>query len=225
MFLFPQVLDIVWQYVEGKVVPVDPDTPLEEIALLKYRQQIVDRLTQAIEPDTQAGEAPLLPIVERFRTIGSTGEVLFRTTRPCVGTTKSHISHVVLDAPRWEHTVAYQLERMAEVVAYARNDHMDFTVPYEWEGNKHEYRPDYLVRLRLNGNKELRVVLEVKGFETEQDRQKEAAAYRWVSAVNHHREFGAWAFAVCKDPHQLKQLLGKAGSQSTKLARALPVAA
>jgi type III restriction enzyme len=54
--------------------------------------------------------------------------------RPCVGTTKSHISHVVLDAPKWEHSVAYQLERMPEVIAYARNDHLDFTIPYEWQG-------------------------------------------------------------------------------------------
>lgn len=30
------------------------------------------------------------------------------------------------------------------------------------------------------------VILEVKGFESEQDRQKEAAAHRWVRAVDHH---------------------------------------
>ncbi|MDW8012711.1 MAG: hypothetical protein RMJ47_06985, partial [Bacteroidota bacterium] len=146
--LFPQVLGIVWQYLEERIVITDPDTPLEEIALLKYKQHIIERLTEAIEPDTEAGEPPLLPVIERFRPIGSTAEVLFRTVRPCVGTTKSHISHVVLDAPTWEHSVAYQLERMPEVVAYARNDHLDFTVPYEWQGVRHEYRPDYLVRLR-----------------------------------------------------------------------------
>jgi type III restriction enzyme len=138
--LFPQVLAAVRQYLEERVVVVDPDTPLEEIALLKYKQRIIERLTEAIEPDTEAGEPPILPIIERFRPIGSTSEVLFRTVRPCVGTTKSHISHVVLDAPQWEHSVAYQLERMPEVIAYARNDHLDFTIPYEWQGVRHEYR-------------------------------------------------------------------------------------
>jgi type III restriction enzyme len=102
--------------------------------------------------------------------------VLFHT----VGTTKSHISHVVLDAPQWEHSVAYQLERMPEVIAYARNDHLDFTIPYEWQGTRHEYRPDYLIRWRCEDGSELKVILEVKGFEKEQYRQKEIAARRWV---------------------------------------------
>ena len=205
--LFPQVLEVVWKYLEDRVVLKDPDIPLEEIALLKYRQRIVERLTQAIEPDVEAGEPPILPIIERFRPVGSTSEVLFRTVRPCVGTTKSHISLVVLDAPKWEHSVAYGLEQMPEVVSYARNDHLDFTIPYDWQGTKHEYRPDYLVRLRGRDGREIKVILEVKGFETEGDRQKEAAAKRWVRAVNHHGEFGRWEFVVCKDPRRLRGTL------------------
>ena len=204
--LFPQVLNFVWQYLEERVV-LKEDAPLEEVALLKYRQCIIERLTQAIEPDTETGEPPILPIIETFRPLGSTTEVLFRTVRPCVGTTKSHISHVVLDAPKWEHSVAYQLERIPEVIAYARNDHLDFVIPDEWQGVRHEYRPDYLVRWRCDDGQEVKIILEVKGFETEQDRQKEVAARRWVRAVNHHGEFGRWAFALCKDPARLRTLL------------------
>lgn len=209
--LFPQVLNIVWEYLEKRVFFTE-DTPLEEIALLKYKQWIIDRLSQAIEPDTEAGEPPILPVIERFRPIGSTSEVFFRTVRSTVGTTKSHISHVVLDAPKWEHSVAFQLEQMPEVIAYARNDHMDFEIPYEWEGNEHPYRPDYLIRFRRSDNSELKIILEVKGFETEQDRQKEVGAKRWVRAINHHGEFGKWAFVVCKDPARLKETLRSVGS-------------
>lgn len=194
-----------WQYLEERVVAVDDSTPLEEIALLKYKQRIIERLTEALEPDTESGEPPILPVVERFRPVGSTAEVLFRTVRPTVGTTKSHISHVVLDAPTWEHSIAYQLERMPEVVAYARNDHLDFTIPYVWQGVRHEYRPDYLIRWRLENGQEIKIVLEVKGFETEQDQAKEAGARRWVRAINHHGQFGKWAFVVCKDPRWLHE--------------------
>ena len=204
--LFPQVVNAVWRYLEERVV-LKQDAPLEEIALLKYKQRIIERLTEAIEPDTEAGEPPILPVIERFRPIGSTSEVLFRTVRPCVGTTKSHISHVVLDAPTWEHSVAYQLERMPEVIAYARNDHLDFTIPYEWQGARHEYRPDYVIRWRCDDGHEVKIILEVKGFETEQDRQKETAARRWVRAVNHHGEFGRWAFVSCKDRAGLRNIL------------------
>ncbi len=206
--LFPQVLNIVWEYLKERVV-LTSDVSLEEIALLKYQQRIIERLTEAIEPDTEAGEPAILPVIERFRPIGSTSEVLFRTVRPCVGTTKSHISHVVLDAPKWEHSVAYQLEKMPEVIAYARNDHLDFTILYEWKGVHHEYRPDYLIRWRCEDGSEIKVLLEVKGFEREQDRQKEAAARRWIRAVNHHGEFGRWAFVLCHDPMQLRTTMQK----------------
>ncbi len=208
--LFPQVLNIVWQFLEERVSLEDLETPLEEVALLKYRQWIVERLLEAIEPDIQPGEPPLLPIIERFRPIGSTKEVLFRTTRPTVGTKKSHISHVVLDAPIWEHSVAYQLEGIPEVVAYARNDHLDFTIPYEWQGVRHEYRPDFLIRWRCADGQEVKVILEVKGFESEQDRQKESSAKRWVRAVNNHGEFGRWVFCVWRRPAQVDQIIKQA---------------
>jgi len=213
--LFPQVLNIVWEYLEERVVASD-GAPLEEIALLKYKQHIIERLTEAIEPDTSAGEPPILPVIERFRPIGSTSEVLFRTVRPAVGTTKSHISHVVLDAPKWEHSVAFQLERIPEVIAYARNDHLDLTIPYEWQGLPHEYRPDYLIRWRDRNGHECKILLEVKGFESEQDRQKEAAAKRWERAVNHHGEFGRWRFTVCKDPRRLRATLTKAVAELSR---------
>lgn len=147
---------------------------------------------------------PNLTIKERLRVFLPTSEVLSRTVRPCVGTTKSHISHVVLDAPKWEPSVAYQLDRIPEVIAYARNDHLDFTIPYEWQGARHEYRPDYIIRWRCEDGREIKVILEVKGFETEQDRQKEIAARRWVRAVNHHGDFGQWAFVVCKEPMRIR---------------------
>ena len=207
--LFPQVLEAVWRYLEERVV-LERDVPLEEVALLKYKQRIIERLTEAIEPDTEVGEPHILPVIERFRPIGSTSEVQFRTYRPCVGTTKSHVSHVALDAPQWEHSVAYRLERIPEVVAYVRNDHLDFTIPYEWQGVRYEYRPDYLIRWRRGDGSEVKVILEVKGFETEQDRQKEIAARRWVRAVNHHGEFGRWAFAICRDPSTLREALVRA---------------
>jgi len=213
--LFPQVLQIVWDYVETKVAATDIDTPLEDIALLRYRQEMVDRLSAAIEPDEEAGEHPMLPVIERFRPTGKTGDVLFRTVRPPKGTTHSHVSHVVLDNERWEQSVAFRLEKLAEeglVVSYVKNDHLDFTILYEWKGQKHEYRPDFLVRYKHDGG-EVKIILEVKGYEDEQDRQKETAARRWVRAVNRHGEFGKWAFALCTQPGWVREKLAQAAAQ------------
>jgi type III restriction enzyme len=93
------------------------------------------------------------------------------------------------------------------VYAYAKNDHLDFVIPYQYEGISHDYRPDFLVRLKRVDGSELRLILEVKGFETEKDRAKEVAARRWVKAVNHDGQFGKWAYLICKEPASLKEEL------------------
>ncbi|MGQ9648211.1 MAG: hypothetical protein ACUVWO_16915 [Thermodesulfobacteriota bacterium] len=43
--------------------------------------------------------------------------------------------------------LSYHIEQIPEVIAYVRNDHLDFTINYEWQEGPHEYRSDYLIRL------------------------------------------------------------------------------
>src|SRR5206468_10670711 len=111
-----------------------------------YAEQAVERLSDAIEADTGSGEPLLLPVINRFRPHGSTADVAFNTTRPCHPTSKSHVDHVVLDTDTWERSIAFSLEAADEVQYYARNDHLDFTIPYEFYGVCHLFIPDFLVR-------------------------------------------------------------------------------
>lgn len=53
--------------------------------------------------------------------------------------------------------------------------------------------------------KNLQIIPEVKGFEREQDRQKEGVVKRWIRTVNHHGEFGRWAFLICRDPRRWRE--------------------
>ena len=205
--VFQQVLEIVWQYLE-KRVRVKGGAVLEEVALKRYMDTIVSRLCDAIEPDTEAGESPILPRIERYRPVGSTSEVLFRTLKEVHGTIKSHVSHVVVDSG-WEHSIAFELEKIPDVIAYVKNDRLDFTIPYEYEGAMHNYIPDYIIRLRLDDISEINVILEIKGFEDEQDRAKKAAAQRWIEAVNNHGGFGKWALRECRSPYALPKILEK----------------
>jgi type III restriction enzyme len=123
--------------------------------------------------------------------------VNFKTTRPCFATTRSHINQVVADTTTWEQCAAFRLEQTK--VVYARNDHLEFVIPYEYLGVSHAYTPDFLVRLLPD----LTLVLEIKGYEDDQDRAKHQAAKRWVSAVNNWGQLGRWTFHVCKDPQML----------------------
>jgi type III restriction enzyme len=202
--LFPQVLRLVQAYIQRRVEcrGVDP----RELGQERYTQLIVERLLAAIKPDDSAGESPLLPILNRYQSTGSTADVDFKTTRPCFVTTYSHINLVAADTARWEQSAAFRLEAAVEkglAQFYARNDELGLMIPYDFLRVSQHYQPDFLVRL-ANGTT---LILEIKGQETEQDRAKHAAAKRWVEAVNNWGQLGTWAFHVCKDPQVLEMEL------------------
>jgi type III restriction enzyme len=199
--LFPQVMRLVEDYVSRKVD--FHGCHLCELGLETYVKRSVERLINAIEPEDEKGELPLLPILNRYKPIGSTAWVDFKTTRPCYPTSKSHINQVAADTATWEQSAAFRLEQSRQVAFYTRNDHLEFVIAYDYLGVSHAYTPDFLVRL-ING---ATVVLEIKGYENDQDRAKHQAAQRWISAVNNWSKLGQWAFHVCKDPQMLGQEL------------------
>jgi len=47
------------------------------------------------------------------------------------------------------------------------------------------------------------LILEIKGYEDEEDREKHTAARRWVEAVNRWGQLGRWGFAVCREPGEV----------------------
>ena len=164
----------------------------------------------AIEPDEDAGGPPLLPILNRYKPLGSTREVDFKTTRPCQETWKSHTNQVVADTGSWEQAAAFRMEQSPWVQAYARNDQMGLLIPYDFGGHDHHFEPDFVVRL-TDGRM---LLVEVKGCEDDQERAKYAGARRWCSAVNHHGQLGAWRFHPCRDPQLLGQELAALAAQA-----------
>ena len=127
--LFPQIFAIVDTYIGtpelGRVGKVDfRGQDPREIGLQMYVDRIVGRLRDSIFPDEKAGEAPLLPILNRFKPIGTTSDVNFVTTRAVKQTQKSHLSGVVSDTKIWEQTAAFIFEAAPQVVCYARNDRL-----------------------------------------------------------------------------------------------------
>jgi type III restriction enzyme len=205
--IFPQVKDIVWRFVRERV-ELAAGAELEDVALLRYRDEIVTRLLAAIRPDTESGKPPILPVIEKYRNTGSTKEVMFRTVKDYFATTKSHVSHVALDS-NWEKTYAYDFESNPHVISYVKNDHLDFTIPYEFEGRRHDYYPDYIVRVVTKDGYIINLVLEVKGYESEKDRAKITGAQRWVEAVNFHGGFGIWRFVGCTSRNLAEAVIEK----------------
>lgn len=202
--LFPQVYEIVDEYVREKV-NFQGEHP-SELGLEKYVMRIVERLRDRIEPDESQGEPPLMPVLNRYKAFGTTADVEFKTTKPCFPTVVSHINQVVADTGQWEQSAAFRLEMAARrglVRCYAKNDRLGLMIPYEYLGVSHNYVPDYIVRL-ANG---VMLLLEIKGMEDNQDKAKHDAARRWISAVNNLGQFGRWDMHVCRSPQTLEKQL------------------
>ncbi len=202
--LFPQVYEIVEEYVRKKV-NFQGEHP-SELGLEKYVMRIVERLRDRIEPDETQGEPPLMPVLNRYKPFGTTAEVDFKTTKPCFPTVVSHINQVVADTGQWEQSAAFRLEMAARrglVRCYAKNDRLGLMIAYEYLGVGHNYVPDYIVRL-TNG---LTLLLEIKGMEDNQDKAKHDAARRWISAVNNWGQLGRWELHVCRSPQMLEKQL------------------
>ena len=171
--LFPQVYAIVDEYAESKIDFMGVDQ--RELGLERYMKIVSERLLDAIKPNDEQGEAPLLPILNRYSPTGTTADVDFKTVQRVHDTAKSHLNQVVLDTSTWEGAASFRLEESALVVSYAKNDHLGLTIAYEYKCVSHYYEPDFLVRLS-NG---LTLIVETKGYQSNQDSAKHQAARKW----------------------------------------------
>lgn len=204
--LFPQVLRFVKAYTATKIQW--NGCHQAELGLERYMARLTERFLTAIEPDEARGEEALVPILNRYQAKGSTARVDFKTTKPCQATEASHINQVALDTKQWEQSAAFHLELGAKhghLRCYARNERLEFNIPYDYEGQGHSYQPDFLVQVELGRT----LILEIKGEEDDQDLAKHEAARRWVRAVNRWGGLGKWRFEVCKAPNELQALMAK----------------
>jgi type III restriction enzyme len=208
-WLFPQILAAATRWRQECLTCKDDCFP-QMLLLVEYAHTAADKIYRAIV-DSTPGEQKLLPILQPYDTVGSTSYVDFDTTRPVWVTDpdKCHISHVVCDTDSWEQKMAQVLEDMDEVESYVKNHNLGFFIPYTYEGEAHNYIPDFIVRLRApDGAQPLNLIIEVSGEpKPEKAAKVETARALWVPAVNNHGGFGRWGFLEISDPWDAKNTI------------------
>jgi type III restriction enzyme len=206
--LFPQVRQIVDQYLREKVRPLRPAETLD-VFCSPYYGWVIEHLRDSIKPDRSQGEAPIVPIYEARRGPGSTADVDFWTSREVREVVKSHLNYVVADTKTWEEAAAFHIDTSDLVDAFVKNSGLGFAVPYFYNGEAHDYVPDFIVRMKTEPP--LHVILEVKGYD-EREEVKVQAARKWVDAVNADKSYGRWAYALAKKPSEVIRLLAEAAT-------------
>jgi type III restriction enzyme len=131
----------------------------------------------------------------------------FWTGRDVREVVHSHVNYVVADTAKWEQSAAYILDTHTLVNAFVKNAGLGFAIPYLYNGQVHDYVPDFIVRLKTEPARHL--ILEMKGFDPPED-AKVAAAKRWVAAVNADGTYGTWRYGLGKRVSDVPTLLTQA---------------
>jgi hypothetical protein len=96
-----------------------------------------------------------------------------------------------------------------EIRAHADRDAgIGFAIPYFYNGEAHDYVPDFIVRMKTEPP--MHVIIEVKGYD-ERAEVKAQAAQKWVDAVNADGSYGRWAYALAKRPSGVTEILANVG--------------
>jgi type III restriction enzyme len=181
------------------------------LLLIEFAHDAADRIYRAIV-ESDKGAKAIKPILRPFETIGSTRYVDFETVRETYKTDpeRCHITHVTMHSG-WEGKFAESLEEMEEVICYAKNQSLGFTIPYTMNGEEKKYEPDFLIRVDVGDEEPLNLVAEVTG-EKRLDKEIKVATAKnfWIPAVNNHGGFGRWAFIEIADPYDAKRLIRSA---------------
>ena len=204
--LFPQLVRIVQRYIDEKVIAHKPAEKID-LFLAPYYGWVVERLVEAIRPDTSQGETPEIPRYETNRGPGTTADVDFWTSRDVREVVKSHVNFVVADTRKWEQSAAYYIDKHDSVEAFVKNASLGFAIPYLYNGQTHDYVPDFIIRLKSEPVSFL--IIETKGYDPLEEVKRGAAA-RWVAAVNAERTYGQWHYVVAKSITDIDSLISQA---------------
>lgn len=202
--LFPQMMKIVDRYLREYVDPVPPADILD-VFLSPYYGWVVERLVEAIGPDTSQGEAPEIPRYEANRGPGSTADVDSWTSKEVREVVRCHLNYIVPDTKKWEQSAAYYIDKHPATAAFVKNAGLGFSIPYLHNGQMHDYVPDFIIKLNTTPE-EAHLILETKGFDPLTDVKKHAAE-RWVSAVNADGTYGRWQYAICRKPEDVTKTI------------------
>jgi len=209
-WLFPELVRLCRDWIDRAVEVREGFSLAHLTTYVQWQSRAADEVHKLIH--RQGVVQPLLrPVLHPFEPEGSTARVSFVTRKVALPTdgSRCELSHVVLDGPHgntWEQLLMEFAEHHRDVAAYAKNDHLDFTIPYLHEGRAHHYVPDFLLRLeQRDGDVRRTLVVEVSGGQKRlvtpglADMKVAVARDQWCVAVNNHGGFGRWGYVEVTD--------------------------
>ena len=214
MHLFYALQRVVRRWLDGGYLECTGDTQRWMVATY---QEVADKACELIDLACQRAmgkDKGVKAILDPYNPRGSTAHVSFNTTKELLwetAQTKCHVNYVVCDSA-WEAELARVVEAHPRVIAYVKNQGLQFTVPYRDGGNPKKYLPDFIVQVDdgHGADDPLNIVVETKGYRRLDAQLKaETMATQWVPGVNNLGTFGRWAFAEFRDVYEIEKAFAK----------------
>jgi type III restriction enzyme len=207
--LFYEIQRIVRQWIDGGYLVCKGGTVAAMVTYREMADKAAERIYLACQRH-ESGQKRVKAILDAYNPKGSTRNVSFNTSKSTWKTApdKCHINYVVLDSD-WEAELARVLENHPKVRCYAKNQGMQFEVPYRDGAMPRKYIPDFIVQVDDGRDDLLMLVLETKGYRGGNAQLKaETMRTLWVPGVNNLGSFGRWAFEEFTDVFEIDAAVG-----------------
>ncbi|HBM16536.1 MAG TPA: type III restriction endonuclease subunit R [Lentisphaeria bacterium] len=203
-----QLIGLIEKFIlSGKILIKDPlfnqDETRKRVLIMLNMNKVIQHIWNEIKAENTKH---ITPVFDKEHPIRSTSDIrTWWTSKPCENFSKSHVNFVVFDS-KWEYMEAKTINESDYVNSFVKNDHLNFVVYYNCQGIIRRYFPDFIIKLK----NESYLILETKGQDTENDKNKRAFLDEWCRAVNQHGGFGRWLWNVSFNPNDLNDILRKA---------------
>ena len=190
----------------------------------------LDQAVKAIDDACEATGGAQDRLVAAFGhpTLLDTSSVRFETSLSDRHTAKKSELNIAACHSQFEAACARALDKHPEVVSWARNFRLGWTVPYLWEGTWHRYEPDFVARLFAGREDDdaVHLVIECKGVpDDHSERKKQSITKRWIPAVQASPQLPIWlrrwSFVELDQPESLSADL-KAAIAAARAAHPKP---
>ena len=211
MHLFGQIKGIVRRWLEEGYLECTGGTLPAMVTYLEIADKAAELIHLACQR-SEGGQTRIKAILEPYNPRGSSAHVSFNTTKTLLWKTtaeKSHVNYVVCDSD-WEAELARVVESHPRVIAYVKNQGLQFEVPYRDGAIPKKYLPDFIVQIDDGNADPLNLVVETKGFRgLDAQLKAETMENLWVPGVNNLGAHGRWGFAEFRDVYEIEKAFAK----------------
>ncbi len=204
--IFNDLKRIVRQWSDAGFLRCTGSTCPGQVLYPEIAEMACNRIKAAIT-ESYSDKRPIKAILSPYNSEGSTKYVNFTTsksTRWQTAPDKSHVNWAICDSD-WELKFCGVLEAHPRVLSYVKNQNLGFEVPYLMGSQPKRYIPDFIVRIDDGREDPLNLVVEIKGFRSEDAKEKSATMKAfWVPGVNNTGRFGRWDFAEFNEVFEFK---------------------